>query len=522
VQWLAISKEMMVRPQQYFPLVPAPADPVGSKMCFGTTCINEADKWLDIMNMANWRVESAQASYDWHCNTRTGTTQITFAQAFEEVPEVKLFVNKIDECGFTSFEWTTSIEEVTTVGFKVKTYGYQMYSLSWSWIAWSKDMAQNGGATAGASKGGGGSVAVAGTGSKYEAGAWPGGWCHPPDAVCKSLGIKDNMCGTCAKTPTGFKLENTKAGLRWGAAGAHVDGKSFDDNYMDKGSTQARNICILAKYGNKPAALPEFPTSGCAGHTQSGIPAQAHWYGNCRTGSKETSCCSNAALMVPGQDFGKFAVGNSCGSDGDTDSVLGSLSCEFGSASMMAPWPNKACYPIDKACTDLGVKDNLCGKCQKTAIGYKLVNYEAGLRFAGASFDDNEVGKGTVQARNICILSRYGNKGQVTRQPLSSCAGTVQASSVDSQVHWYGNCKEGTVKEKDCCTNAFVVGSFFDWTKYAKGNACQGDSDTDRTLGDIECAFDDGTYKQGAWPMGYCNPLRFVLPLHCASLSAPV
>ena len=32
--------------------------------------------------------------------------------------------------------------------------------------------------------------------------------------------------------------ENTKAGLRWGPNGANVDGKSFDDNYIGKGTTQ--------------------------------------------------------------------------------------------------------------------------------------------------------------------------------------------------------------------------------------------------------------------------------------------
>jgi len=343
----------------------------------------------------------------------------------------------------------------------------------------------------------------------YAPGAWPKGWCHPPDAVCLSLGIKENMCGTCTKTATGFKLENTKRGLRWGAAGAAVDGKSFDDNYIGKGTTQARNICILAKYGNKPKAFPEFPTTNCAGRTQGGIPPQPHWYGNCRTGSyREKSCCSNAALLDPGQDFGKFGVGNSCRGDKDTDSVLGTLTCEFGSASMHGPWPIKACYPLDKACTDLGVKDNLCGTCEKTPDGYRLVNREVGLRFAGASFDDNQIGKRSVQARNICILSRYGNKGQVTRQPYDTCAGKITKGGVANQVHWYGNCRENTVSQKDCCSNAFVLGSYFDWTTFAKGNSCKGDSDKDRTLGELECSFDDGTFKKGSWPMGYCHPLR--------------
>lgn len=346
----------------------------------------------------------------------------------------------------------------------------------------------------------------------YAPGKWPKGWCHPPDAVCLSLGIKDNMCGKCTKTATGFALENTKAGLRWGPNGAAVDGKSFDDNYIGKGTTQAKNICILAKYGNKPAALPEFPTSNCEGHTGHTPVPQAHWYGNCRAGSyTEKSCCSNAALMDPGQDFGSFAVGNSCRGDTDTDAVLDKLECEFGSASMHGPWPIKACYPLDQTCKDLGVKDNLCGTCEKNPDdpgGFKLVNADAGLRFAGFSFDDNQIGKKSVQARNICILARYGNKGRVTKQPMDSCAGKVSNYKVDHQVHWYGNCREGTVKEKACCTGAFVLGSYFDWTTFAKGNSCKGDTDTDATTAEVTCAFDDGTFKAGSWPIGYCHPLN--------------
>jgi len=39
-------------------------------------------------------------------------------------------------------------------------------------------------------------------------------------------------------THTHTHTENTKAGLRWGPNGANVDGKSFDDNYIGKGTTQ--------------------------------------------------------------------------------------------------------------------------------------------------------------------------------------------------------------------------------------------------------------------------------------------
>jgi hypothetical protein len=162
---------------------------------------------------------------------------------------------------------------------------------------------------------------------------------------------------------------------------------------------------------------------------------------------------------------------------------------------------------LDKDCTDLGVKDNLCGKCTKTAEGFKLTNTDAGLRFAGYSFDNKEIGVKSVQARNICILARYGNKGQVTKQPLDTCAGTSNTGSIEAQARWYGNCKEGTVSQKDCCAGAFVLGSYFDWTKFSQGNSCKGDSDKGSTLGELECSFDDGTFKKAGWPVGYCHPL---------------
>jgi len=224
-------------------------------------------------------------------------------------------------------------------------------------------------------------------------GKWPKGFCHPPDAECLALGITDNLCGKCTKTATGFKLENTDAGLRY-------EGKSFDDNNIGKGTTQAKNICILAKYGNKPKEFPDFPTSNCAGRTQGGVKPRSHWYGNCRAGSRtEETCCVNAKLFQPGQDWTKYAVGNACRGDEDTDAVLGEITCEFGSASMNGPWPIRACYPLDQTCMDLGVKENLCGKCIKTADGFKLVNQEVGLRYSGASFDDNNIGAGSNQVK---------------------------------------------------------------------------------------------------------------------------
>ena len=83
---------------------------------------------------------------------------------------------------------------------------------------------------------------------KYKPAKWPLGFCHERDAECKKLGVTDNLCGKCEKDGAGFKLVN-EIGLRWG-------GKSFDDNQIGKGSIQAQNICILAKYGNKVPRAP--------------------------------------------------------------------------------------------------------------------------------------------------------------------------------------------------------------------------------------------------------------------------
>jgi len=322
VEWMAISKELMVRPQQYFPLVPAPTDPVASQMCFGNTCIRDADKWLDVMNMANWRVESAKASYYWHCHHRTGTVQITFAQAFEEVPEVKLFVNKFDECGFKSFEWKTDIQKVTTVGFEVKAYGYAMYSIDFSWVAWSKDMAPPALPPP--------PVPKKQTTHK-SSGTWGTCFDGGKGSLCDQLGVKDNMCGECIKLcdkctgKEGFILENSR-GLRWGP-----DELGFDDNQLTAGNYNGQNYCMLAKYGNKGKfTSKDFPSSRSFLKTASGASSQKHFYGNCNKGStSEASCCTNARLLESGWDWSKFSRGNTCSGDGDLDRPSKTLICYF-------------------------------------------------------------------------------------------------------------------------------------------------------------------------------------------------
>ena len=100
-----------------------------------------------------------------------------------------------------------------------------------------------------------------------------------------------------------------------------------------------------------------------------------------------------------------------------------------------AKWPLGFCHERDAECKKLGVTDNLCGKC--TALsggGFRLEEPKMGLRFGGASFDDNQIGKGSYQAMNICSLAKYGNLGKITHKPLNTCAGTT--GTTEKKLRW--------------------------------------------------------------------------------------
>jgi len=72
-----------------------------------------------------------------------------------------------------------------------------------------------------------------------------------------------------------------------------------------------------------------------------------------------------------------------------------------------------------------------------------------GLRFKGASFDDNQIGTGSYQAMNICILAKYGNGGTTTDPPTPNCGGkSLRGAARQVQVHWYGNFRKGKGSEK--------------------------------------------------------------------------
>lgn len=161
-------------------------------------------------------------------------------------------------------------------------------------------------------------------------GNWPEGGSWTSDQKCKGLGIKDNLGGLCEALcdreecldrEVGFKLKNTK-GLRF-------DGYSFDDNHIEKGNNQPRNICALAKYGNKGAAVDKVALSTSYGVTDAGV-VQPHWYGNCNNGDENSAkCCSNSVLFQGKVLEWSFAHGNQCTGDSDTDGVMTELYCIY-------------------------------------------------------------------------------------------------------------------------------------------------------------------------------------------------
>ena len=156
----------------------------------------------------------------------------------------------------------------------------------------------------------------------------------------------------------GFKLSRFNSILRFG-------GFSWDDNNVDAGSNQPRNVCVLAMYGNLPASIPARPNARSFAKvsflsihlllytclhllahfrnraTQAAGPNSLHYYGNCKaptclyTPGGSTGCINNG-LVAPGTDFLEFSTGNTCGSDSDTDKSWTELSCFFDEADLDA------------------------------------------------------------------------------------------------------------------------------------------------------------------------------------------
>merc|ERR1712127_1112628 len=155
-------------------------------------------------------------------------------------------------------------------------------------------------------------------------------------------------------------------------------------------------------------------------------------------------------------------------------------------------------------CDQLGVKENMCGKCRTLCPkctgkeGFILEN-DHGLRWGPKElgFDDNRLSAGEYNGQNYCMLAKYGNKGKFSSKDFPSSRSYLKtASAADSQKHFYGNCAKGSKSEQSCCTNARHIPSGFDWSTLATGNSCSGDSDTDRPSKTLICYFDYDSYTK--------------------------
>merc|ERR1719183_439976 len=292
-------------------------------------------------------------------------------------------------------------------------------------------------------------------------GPWPKGYCTLPNAQCRALGITDNLCGSCSALSGGGVKLYSKYGLRF-------NGASFDDNQNGRGTYQAQNICMLAKYGNK-GKIDFYAKEKSYGVSGRGVPGQVHWFGNCGKGyTRYKKCCANAAPLESGFDWNRFSKGNSCRGDNDRDTILREVNCWFFKSKGIkpGPWPQGMCYPRDNTCKALGIKDNLCGKCTSLGGGNFRLQSNTGLRFNGYSFDDNRIGRGSYQARNICMLAKYGNKGAYTKAATANSAGYTNFA-VHGQVHFFGNCGHSARNAK-CCTNGGLMPSGWDFNKFSK------------------------------------------------------
>ncbi len=115
----------------------------------------------------------------------------------------------------------------------------------------------------------------------------------------------------------------------------------------------------------------------------------------------------------------------------------------------------------------MGVATQICSQL----AGFMLYN-GGGLRFNGLSFDDNQYGRDSYQAQNVCLLARYGNQGPYgskgwPRSKSRGVLGKVQGP------HFFGNCK----KDDKCgeCSNAKLMSPGQDFARFSIGNSCKGD-----------------------------------------------
>jgi hypothetical protein len=87
--------------------------------------------------------------------------------------------------------------------------------------------------------------------------------------------------------------------------------------------------------------------------------------------------------------------------------------------------------------------------CAQIDGGFKLEN-AGGLRFNGMTWDDNKNGKGSYQAQNVCLLARYGNKGDFGKEGFPTSDSKAKTGGTLKGPHYFGEqCKSRALGHVD-------------------------------------------------------------------------
>ena len=288
-------------------------------------------------------------------------------------------------------------------------------------------------------------------------GPWPkGAGCYIRADPCGPLGVSDNLCGKCkplcAKcgAKEGFELTNDQ-GLRF-------DGFSFDDQNVQSGSIQVRNMCMLARYGNlgKFEGKAEDIISVASYAESSTTIEQPHWYGNCAAGlSGMEKCCSNDVLVESGFNW-KYATGDDCGSNLDLDKVTTKLVCIFNEKA----YEEAKKPPVPRDGDDIGGELVSVGELDQTT--YRSPNGECDF-----ILDDD--GAMMVQKKSKTIWQKmFTGKTASPYRMVMSKDGNLKVYSGEKVQVWESQTADSGATQvrltNTCCLNVMSQGGACKWS----------------------------------------------------------
>jgi hypothetical protein len=328
-----------------------------------------------------------------------------------------------------------------------------------------------------------------------------------PNITCDGI-VTNKLNGTCSiiidsGVPVGFRLTHAT-----GCPGLSFAGLGFDDD-GDPAGVAAKNMCLLARYGNK-GKFTEVPEQ-TAVDPSTELCDVGHWAapdtsGNCEYGgfqlrSGDDFCRNYYTRTAPDASACPAPV-SGCGKlSDDRDKAVRELDCVYKGTGWL---PH---VTVTGSCAS-NLATTLGGDCQFVVdngitVGFRLTYSTGcpGLTFAGLGFDEDT---GEFGAKNMCMLALYGNAGSFYAIPS---AATIRKSLLGEQCttgHWVGpdsssECQYGNAllhSGKNWCDYAHTITSPSSQCDGAASiNPCgkMNDGDMDHPVSELECVF------PGAW-----------------------